>query len=63
MEATAAGPFAEREDVVQRLQQGPGQEAQEETAVTVDGPPPSRWTLATIRASFASIRDYTLSGV
>lgn len=28
-----------------------------------DGPPPSRWTLATIRASFEAIRDYTLSGV
>jgi transposase len=63
MEATAAVPFAEREDVVQRLQQGPGQEAQEETAVRVDGPPPSRWTLVTIRASFESVRDYTLSGI
>jgi hypothetical protein len=63
MEATAAVPFAEREEVVKRLQQGPGQEAQEETAVTVDGPPTSRWTLMTIRASFESIREYTLSGV
>jgi hypothetical protein len=46
-----------------RLHQGPGKEAQQETAVTVAGPPPSRWTLTTIRATFASIRDYTLSGV
>jgi DDE superfamily endonuclease len=63
MEATTAAPFAEREAVLQRLQQGPGPEAREETAVRTDGPPPSRWTLATIRASFESIRDYTLSGV
>jgi transposase len=63
MEATAAIPFAQREEVVQRLQQGPGQEAQQETAVRVDGPPPSRWTLVTIRATFESIRAYTLSGV
>jgi len=63
MEATAAFPFVERETVVQRLQQGPGKEAQQETAVTVEGPPPSRWTLVTIRATFASIHEYTLSGV
>jgi transposase len=63
MEATAAAPFAAREAVLQRLQQGPGPEAQEETAVRTDGPPPSRWTLMTIRATFASIRSYTLSGV
>jgi hypothetical protein len=62
-EATAGIPFGEREQVVQRLHQGPGKEAQQETAVTVAGPPPSRWTLTTIRATFASIRDYTLSGV
>ena len=63
MEATAGIPFGERERVVQRLQQGPGKEAQQETAVTTEGPPPSRWTLGTIRATFKSIRGYTLSGV
>lgn len=63
MEATAGVPFAAREAIVQRLRQGPGPEAQQETAVTATGPPPSRWTLVTIRATFASIRRYTLSGV
>jgi hypothetical protein len=63
MEATAGAPFAEREAVLRRLQQGPGPEAQAETAVRIDGPPPSRWTLVTLRATFASIRHYTLSGV
>jgi hypothetical protein len=32
-------------------------------AATADGPPPSRWTLRTIRASCAWLRDYTLGGV
>ena len=48
---------------MQRLQQGPGREAKQATAATAEGPPPSRWTLATIRATFASIHEYTLSGV
>ena len=49
--------------MLERLRQGPAEEARLEVAVTVDGPPPSRWTLATIRATFDSIRGYTLSGV
>ncbi len=61
--AIAAGPFAEREAVVQRLQQGPGPEAQPETAAPTVGAPPSRWTLRTIRATFAALHEYTLSGV
>jgi hypothetical protein len=56
-------PFAEREEVLERLQQGPGTKARQETAVTQDSPVPSRWTLRTIRATFASLRGYTLSGV
>ena len=32
-------------------------------AVTDTGPPPSRWTLRTIRATFDIFRDLTLSGV
>lgn len=63
MEATAGAPFAEREAVLLRLRQGPGPEAQAETAVRTEGPPPSRWTLITIRATFPSIGRYTLSGV
>ena len=32
-------------------------------AVTDSSPPPSRWTLRTIRATFDIFRDLTLSGV
>jgi transposase len=32
-------------------------------AATADGPPPSHWTLETIRATFEELQDYTLSGV
>jgi transposase len=32
-------------------------------APTADGPPPSRWTLRGIRATFPWLSDYTLSGV
>lgn len=49
--------------MVQRLRQGPGEEARREAAVTPDGPPPSRWTLRTIRATFAWMSTYSLSGV
>jgi len=55
--------FERREDVLTRLQQGPSAEAQREVATTVDGPPPSRWTLRTIRVTFAEWADYSLSGV
>ena len=49
--------------MLERLRQGPGEKAREETVVRVDGPPPSHWTLATIRATFGAVRDYTLGGV
>jgi hypothetical protein len=56
-------PFAAREPVLERLRQGPGTEAQPAVAVTAESPVPSRWTLKTIRATFASLGGYTLSGV
>jgi len=46
-----------------RLQQGPGPEAQQQIEPTPTGPPPSRWTLSGIRATFAWLDGYTLSGV
>ena len=52
-----------KQEIQERLRQGPGEEARQRAAATPDGPPPSRWTLDTIRASFASLADYTLSGV
>jgi hypothetical protein len=63
MEATAGLPFPDREQVVQRLQQGPGSETLAAPGGTQNKLPPSRWTLATIRATFAVLQDYTLSGV
>ena len=47
----------------ERLQQGPGEEARQEIAVTSTSPPPSRWTLRTIRATLTDLGGYTLSGV
>lgn len=49
--------------MIDRLRQGPGEEARREMAVTDDSPPPSRWTLQTIRATFQIFRDLTLGGV
>ena len=31
--------------------------------VSIEGPPPSRWTLRSIRATFPWLEEYTLSGV
>ncbi len=57
------GVFDRREELEARLRQGPGEEARREAAVTWDGPPPSRWRLRTIRATFSWLEGYTLSGV
>src|SRR5262249_33440550 len=65
--ATVGGAFShdqERQQQLQeRLRQGPGEEARQQAAATPQGPPPSRWTLDTIRASFDWLADYTRSGV
>src|SRR5262249_42695427 len=65
--AIAGGVFSrdqQRQQVLQeRLHQGPGEEARQQAAATAQGPPPSRWTLQTIRATFGWLRQYTLSGV
>jgi transposase len=55
--------FDRTDELLERLQHGPGEEARQELAATPDGPPPSRWTLRGIRATFAWLHDYTLSGV
>lgn len=49
--------------MLDRLRQGPGEEARREMAVTGSTPPPSRWTLRTIRATFDIFSAMTLSGV
>src|SRR5262249_1939385 len=64
---TVGGCFAEveavRAELVELLHAGPGEAARREVAVARSGPAPSRWTLRTIRASVAWLRDYSVSGV
>lgn len=49
--------------MTERLRQGPGEAARQAMAATNEGPPPSRWTLRAIRATFPWLQDYSLSGV
>ena len=49
--------------VAERLHQPPGAEARQELGLAPSSPPPSRWSLRTIRASVAALAAYTLSGV
>src|SRR5262249_9911651 len=64
--AAAGGVFSRarqrRQQLPERLQQGPAAEAPGQAAAAED-PPPSRWTLETIRATFDWLSNYTLSGV
>jgi len=55
--------FDQTDELVERLQHAPGEEARQELAPTPDGPAPSRWTLRGVRATFPWLKDYTLSGV
>ena len=61
--ARIGGGFDRSAELLARLQQGPGPEAQQQIEPTPTGPPPSRWTLGGIRATFAWLDGYTLSGV
>jgi hypothetical protein len=57
------GVFEARDELLDRLRQGPSQEAQAQVASTAEGPTPSAWTLRTICASFPALQHYSLSGV
>jgi hypothetical protein len=65
--ATVGGAFSHDQQLKQQLQErlrrGPGEEARRHAAATPQGPPSSRWTLDTIRATFDELAGYTLSGV
>jgi len=69
MAATAGAGFdrevrSDREQTVgERLHQPPGAEAREELGLAPPSAPPSRWSLRTLRASVATLADYSLSGV
>jgi hypothetical protein len=55
--------FSRKQELQERLRQGPGEQVPNQTAAAPHGPSPSRWTLATIHAAFDWLADYTLSGV
>jgi hypothetical protein len=55
--------FDDATAIQERLRRAPGPEAQQEAAPTPTGPPPSRWTLRTIRVSVPQLHSYSLSGV
>jgi hypothetical protein len=63
--ATVGGVFDQPDNLLDRLRQGPGEQARREIAPEpqVPGPVPRRWTLRTIRVSVPALRDYSLSGV
>src|SRR5215470_6938728 len=63
MAGCAGGTFNRQEVLIERLHQGPGEAARQAVAAAPDGPPPSRWTLRTIRATFDWLQGYSLSGV
>jgi len=46
--------FSDAEPILERLRQGPGEEARQEMATTDTCPPPSRWTLRTIGRTIGS---------
>src|SRR4051794_8664238 len=59
----AGGTFSSPGPIIERLRQGPGEEARQEVATTETPPVPSRWTLRAIRVTIDPFRDMTLSGV
>jgi hypothetical protein len=59
----AGGVFEQRDALLDRLRQGPAEQARAEVASTAQAPTPSAWTLRTIRASLPALHDYSLSGV
>jgi hypothetical protein len=63
MVVTDGAIFDDAEAIQERLRRAPGAEAQQEAAATPTGPPPSRWTLRTIRVSLPQLQSYSLSGV
>lgn len=53
----------QEEAIVHRLHQPPGEEARQEAGATASSPPPSRWTLRTIRVWVPELADDSLSGI
>jgi transposase len=59
----AGGTFERREELLERLRQGPGEPARRAVMPGSNAPAPNRWTLHTIRASVDWFQGYTLSGI
>lgn len=66
-EATVGGAFdgeqQRKAELQERLHQGPAAGAQHQGTPAPQGPPPHRWTLDSIQASFPWLADYSSSGV
>jgi hypothetical protein len=58
-----AAQLGREQAVGERLRQPPGAEARQELGLADTSPPPSRWSLRTVRASVDALADYSLSGV
>src|SRR5260221_6431862 len=69
MAATGGADFdqevqtARLQAVGERLHQPPGAEARRELGLAETSPPPSHWSLRTVRASVDALGAYSLSGV
>src|SRR3954453_15795267 len=63
MAVLIGGDFDHTEEVQERLRHAPGEEARQAVAATPDGPPPTRWSLKAVRASFPWLKGMSLSGV
>lgn len=57
------GRFDRGDELREQLRQAPGEAARQAMAATTNGPPPSRWTLRSVRASFTWLKNDSLSGV
>jgi hypothetical protein len=57
------GGFDCKDELLERLRQGPSEEARREVMPSDQSPLPSRWILRSIRASIPRLASYTLSGV
>ena len=57
------GGFDCKDELLEHLRQGPGEEARREVMPNDKGPFPSRWILRSIRASFPRLANYSLSGI
>jgi putative transposase len=61
--AQDGGVFDCKDELLELLRQGPGEEARREVMPGEKGPLPSRWSLRSIRVSYPKLLGYSLSGI